>query len=135
MITEQRIRNILESLTYKAAAGSTIAVEAIAVITELAKLRAEPPRPAADLVTTRVGVTYNASPRRFRFPIPAGEKHPANHETAWQYGCYWPMTDLVTTDMGIRRTGIPRWPGIEWIDGIDDLPWAEPARAAEGEAK
>jgi hypothetical protein len=47
MITEQRIRNILESLTYKAAAGSTIAVEAIAVITELAKLRAEPPRPAA----------------------------------------------------------------------------------------
>jgi hypothetical protein len=40
MITEQRIRNILESLTYKAAAGSTIAVEAIAVITELAAAKA-----------------------------------------------------------------------------------------------
>jgi hypothetical protein len=40
-ITERRIKNILESLTYKAAAGSTIALEAIAVIEGLAKLRAD----------------------------------------------------------------------------------------------
>lgn len=55
------------------------------------------------------------APRRFKFPVVAGT-HPAYHPVPYQYGCYFPMTDLVVTDMGDRWTGCPRWEGVEWLD-------------------
>jgi hypothetical protein len=123
MITEQRIRNILESLTYKAAAGSTIAVEAIAVITELAKLRAEPPRTAA--IWTR--------------------EKPAEPGWYWLRGSLTGHPGAVVqveifgapVDLAFSRNG--HWfgdkdvAGAEWSGPIPEP--AEPARAAEGEAK
>lgn len=39
------------------------------------------------------------APRRFKYPVGS---HPANHPVQYQYGCYFPMTDLVVTDMGGR---------------------------------
>jgi hypothetical protein len=114
MITEQRIRNVLESLTYKAAAGSTIAVEAIAVITELAKLRAEPPRPAA-IEWTREKPT----------------------EPGWYWGVgAWPVE--APRIVAIRRNpdGELRADGYDVPDGaLWCGPLKPPARAAEGEAK
>ncbi len=63
------------------------------------------------------------TPRRFRWPCQGG-MHPNGRAAVWRYGCYWPGTDLVVGDMGTRGTGIPVREGLEWIDPIDDLPWA-----------
>lgn len=55
-------------------------------------------------------------PRRFRWPTFVGHPHPNGSGSRWRYGCYWPMTDLVVTDMGERGTGAPGMSGIEWLD-------------------
>ena len=59
-----------------------------------------------------------APPRRFRWPTYKG-RHPNSRITPYEYGVYFPGTDLVVTDMGCRGTGEPdktKWPGIEWLD-------------------
>lgn len=60
--------------------------------------------------------TVRGAPKRFRFRSsatgPGGPHHPANAE--WQFGTYFPRTDLCVTDMGLRSTGEPK--GVDWID-------------------
>lgn len=56
------------------------------------------------------------TPRRFQWLVPTGERHPNGSDSQWRTGCYFPATDLVTTDMGERGTGVPSWPGLHWID-------------------
>lgn len=60
-------------------------------------------------------------PLLFRFPTADG-RHPSGREREFQYGCYFPGTDLVVTDMGGRGTGKPQWPGIEWLDSEFSAP-------------
>lgn len=55
------------------------------------------------------------TPRRFRRPIREA-RLPSRGEGGWQYGCYFPWSDLVVTDLGARRTGVPDGPGLEWLD-------------------
>lgn len=50
-------------------------------------------------------------PRRFR--VPASGQHPTGRGK-YHYGCYFPMTDLVVSDMGWRGTGQPK--EVEWLD-------------------
>ena len=52
-------------------------------------------------------------PRRFRVFLASG-KHANGSKSSYQYGCYFPMTDLVVGDMGGRGTGEPQ--GVEWLD-------------------
>ena len=52
-------------------------------------------------------------PRRFRWPVPAGERHPNGSDARYRYGCYFPRTDLCVNDMGHRSTGEPA--GVEWL--------------------
>ena len=52
-------------------------------------------------------------PLRFRVLL-GGEKHPNGSVRRYQYGVYFPVTDLVVGDMGGRGTGKPN--GVEWID-------------------
>ncbi len=54
-------------------------------------------------------------PRRFRWHTKNGA-HPNGQDADWQYGCYFPQTDLAVSDMGYRTTGKPDFPMIEWID-------------------
>jgi hypothetical protein len=61
-------------------------------------------------------VTYGTVPRRFRIPV---EKHPTSETAKWFYGCYFPQTDLIVGEGGVRGTGIPTPesnPGLEWLD-------------------
>jgi len=53
-------------------------------------------------------------PRRFRIKLNPGEKHPNGSTAPFRYGCYFPATDLVISDMGGRGTGMPG--SVEWID-------------------
>ena len=53
-------------------------------------------------------------PKRFRVPLPLGKKHPNGTDSAYRYGCYFPMTDLVIGDMGGRGTGKPE--DVQWLD-------------------
>ena len=55
-------------------------------------------------------------PRPFRWPTRDGVT-PTGQAAAWNYGCYFPATDLTVTDMGRRRTGVrscaaPIGPGL-----------------------
>lgn len=52
-------------------------------------------------------------PRRFRVRTVTGD-HPNGSKSTYQYGCYFPMTDLVVGDMGGRGTGAPK--DVEWLD-------------------
>lgn len=60
-----------------------------------------------------IGDCSRIQPRRFKWQIPNGT-HPTGRKTKYQYGCYFPYTDLVVGDMGGRGTGIPQ--DVEWID-------------------
>ena len=52
------------------------------------------------------------------------------------FGCYFPATDLCVVATGRPCTGIPQWPGIEWIDSLDDISWApKPAEGPRDEQK
>lgn len=52
-------------------------------------------------------------PRRSRWPVMA---HPNGSGATFCYGTYFPGTDLCVTDMGMRRTGAPEYPSMEWLD-------------------
>lgn len=54
-------------------------------------------------------------PRRFRWPVRSGP-HPNGTANRWRTGAYFPLTNLVVTDMGERGTGAPQADGLEWID-------------------
>lgn len=58
----------------------------------------------------------DATPRRFQWLIPTGERHPNGSDSQWRNGCYFPATGLAVTDMGERGTGVPSWPGLHWTD-------------------
>ncbi len=61
-------------------------------------------------------IVYGKVPRRFRFKV---EKHPNGSNAEWYYGCYFPQTDLVISEMCGRGTGMPTEknnPGLEWLD-------------------
>ena len=59
---------------------------------------------------------YPELPRRFRWPVPAGQIHPNGTQNRWRTGSYFPLTNLTVTDMGGRGTGAPIIEGLEWID-------------------
>ncbi len=63
---------------------------------------------------------YDLRPRRFRWPTRNG-KNDTGRETPFNYGCYFPATDLCITDMGRRGTGEPSWPGLQWLDEATEL--------------
>jgi hypothetical protein len=54
-------------------------------------------------------------PRCFRWPT---NKHPNGSGTVWRHGCYFPLTNLMVTDMGDRGTGVPTREGLEWLDEV-----------------
>lgn len=61
-------------------------------------------------------IVYGKVPRRFRIPV---EKHPTSETAKWFYGCYFPQTDLIVGEGGVRGTGVPTEksnPGLEWLD-------------------
>lgn len=62
---------------------------------------------------------YGKVPRRFRIRLAEGKKHPINENAKWFYGCYFPQTDLIIGEGGVRGTGLPTEksnPGLEWLD-------------------
>ncbi len=61
----------------------------------------------------------DVTPRRFRFPLKEGQKHPAGSDSRWLHGCYFPLTDLCITEMSRPGTGVPK--GVEWIDSPSEL--------------
>lgn len=71
-------------------------------------------------IERRNEMTKKGGPKRFRFRhviVPASASstasmHPKDAE--WQFGCYFPRTDLCVTDMGNRGTGRPT--NVEWLD-------------------
>lgn len=66
-----------------------------------------------------------ATPLRFKAPH-GKKKHPNGTSEKFIFGVYFPLTDLVVTDMGGRGTGFPRYKGIVWIDEPPkSLPWCQ----------
>lgn len=55
------------------------------------------------------------APKRFRYPVQPGDKHPNGSDNRWRYGCYFPATDLCVNDTGGRGTGKPS-EVVDWID-------------------
>jgi hypothetical protein len=69
-------------------------------------------------------MSRESKPRRWRIKTPEKDQVGAGSRV-YIYGCYFPGTDLLITDMGVRRTGEPQWEGIEWLDpkeGEDNVP-------------
>jgi hypothetical protein len=58
-------------------------------------------------------------PLRFKLLIPLGT-HPTRKDRDFIFGCYFPDTDLVVTEMGSRGTGKPTHKDLVWIDNKED---------------
>lgn len=61
-------------------------------------------------------------PRRFKFKMTVGWC--GNPPDTMCFGVYFPATDCCVWATGQRSTGIPTFAGIEWVDPLDDIPWA-----------